>query len=114
MHVWCTGGKIPRFLSNRARNSDKVALSLVTVARRLRQYFLTHTILVRTDQPIRQILSRPDVAGRMMKWSLELSEFDLHYESRKSLKAHVFADFIAEMTFPAEEKEEGVWTIFVD
>jgi len=26
----------------------------------------------------------------------------------------VFADFIAEMTFPAEEKGEGIWTIFVD
>jgi len=59
-------------------------------------------------------LGRHDVAGRMMKWSLELSEFNIHYESRKALKAQVFADFIVGMTFTAEEKEEGVWTIFVD
>jgi len=69
--------------------------------------------VVRTDQPIGQILCRPNVAGRMMRWSLELSKFDIHYESRKALKAQVFADFLAEMTFPAEENTEE-WTVFVD
>jgi ribonuclease HI len=64
---------------------------------------LAHTIVVRTDQPIRQILGRPDVAERMMKWSLELSAFDIHYESRKALKAQVFTDI---------HYEE--WTVFVD
>jgi len=48
-----------------------------------------------------------------MKWSLELYEFDIHYESRKALKAQVFADFIAEMTSPPEENQEK-WTVFVD
>jgi len=37
----------------------------------------------------------------------------IHYESQKALKAHVFADFIAEMTFPAEESTEE-WTVFAD
>jgi len=98
----------------RYQKIKKVVLALVTVARRLRQYFLAHTIVVITDQPIRQILGRPDVAGRMRKWSLELSEFDIHYESRKALKAQAFTDFIAEMTFRDEESKNGIWTIFVD
>jgi len=72
---------------SRYQKIEKVALTLLTATRRLRQYFLAHTVVVRTDQPIRQFLGRPDVAGRMMKWSLELSEFDVHYESRKALKA---------------------------
>ena len=97
----------------RYQKIEKVALALLTAARRLRQYFLAHTVVVRTDQPIRQILGRPDVARRMMKWSLELFEFDIHYESRKELKAQVFADFLAEMTFPTEENTEE-WTVFVD
>lgn len=97
----------------RYQKIEKVALALLTTARRLRQYFLAHTVIVRTDQPIRQILGRPDIAGRMMKWSLELSEFDIHYESRKALKAQVFVDFIAETTFPTEEKAEE-WIVFVD
>jgi len=70
------------------------------------KYFLAHTVDFRTDQPIRQILGHPDVAGRMIKWSLELSEFHIHYELRKALKVQVFADFLAEMTFPGEENME--------
>jgi ribonuclease HI len=53
------------------------------------------------------------MAGRMLKWSLELSEFDISYESRKALKAQVLADFIAEMT-PTATESKNKWTIFVD
>jgi hypothetical protein len=97
----------------RYQKIEKVALALLTEARRLRQYFLANTVIVWTDQPIRQIQGRPNVAGRMMKWSLELSEFDIHYESRKALKAQVFVDFLAEMTFPEEGSTEE-WAVFVD
>ena len=55
------------------------------------------------------------MAGRMLKWSLELSKFDIHYESRKVLKAQTLADFVAEMTPPISPTSEGnKWTIFVD
>jgi ribonuclease HI len=97
----------------RYQRIEKVALALLTAARRLRQCIVAHTVIVRIDQPIRQILGRPDVAGRMVKWSLELSEFDIHYESREALKAQVFANFLAEMNFPAENYYEE-WTVFVD
>ncbi|MCI42184.1 hypothetical protein A2U01_0063420, partial [Trifolium medium] len=45
--------------------------------------------------------------------SLELTEFDILYESRKALKAQVLADFITEMTTPTTP-EKDKWTIFVD
>ncbi|MCH82193.1 gag-pol polyprotein [Trifolium medium] len=51
----------------------------------------------------------------MLKLSLELSEFDIRYESRKALKAQALADFVAEMTLPAlPNSEADKWTIFVD
>ncbi|XP_058722967.1 uncharacterized protein LOC131594783 [Vicia villosa] len=95
---------------------EKVALALVTAARRLRYYFLAHTIIVQTDQPIKQLLNRPDMAGRMLRWSLELSEFDVQYESRRALKAQALADFVAEMTLIANSPSpaENKWTIYVD
>ncbi|CAJ2646924.1 unnamed protein product [Trifolium pratense] len=94
---------------------EKVALALINAARRLRHYFLPHTIVVRTDKPIKSLLGRPDMAGRMLKWSLELSEFDIRYESRKALKSQVLADFVAEMTNPSSTTSEAdKWTIFVD
>ncbi|MCI89957.1 maturase K, partial [Trifolium medium] len=57
--------------------------------------------MVRIDQPIKQLLARPDMTGRMLKCSLELAEFEIHYDSRKALKAQVLTDFVAEMTNPS-------------
>ena len=54
------------------------------------------------------------MAGRMSKWSLEISEFDIQYETRKALKAQSLADFLAEMTSPADPDGSRCWTIFID
>ncbi|MCI75478.1 maturase K, partial [Trifolium medium] len=53
------------------------------------------------------------MTGRMLKWSLELSEFEIHYENRRALKAQVLADFIVEMTNPSTP-DKNKWRIFVD
>nr|XP_025640917.1 uncharacterized protein LOC112735606 [Arachis hypogaea] len=92
---------------------EQLALALITTARRLRHYFQSHTIIVRTDQPLRQILTRPELAGRLIKWSVELSEFDIQYESRKTLKSQVLADFISEMTNDTHNAEVR-WSVHVD
>ncbi|XP_071907810.1 uncharacterized protein [Coffea arabica] len=49
-----------------------------------------------TDQPLKQILSKPDASGRMIRWAVELSEYDLSYQPRTAIKAQALADFIAE------------------
>nr|GFC44483.1 reverse transcriptase domain-containing protein [Tanacetum cinerariifolium] len=41
---------------------EKLVLSLVFAAKRLRRYFQAHPIAVITDQPIKQVMSRPDAA----------------------------------------------------
>ncbi|GAU26993.1 hypothetical protein TSUD_290450 [Trifolium subterraneum] len=69
--------------------------------------------LLRKDQPIKQLLARPDMVGRMLKRSLELAEFDISFESRKTLKAQVLADFVSEIT-TSTTSEKNKWTIFVD
>ena len=50
----------------------------------------------------------------MLKWSLELSEFDIQYERRKAIKAQALADFVAEKTSPADHDGSRCWTIFID
>ena len=51
---------------------EKVTLTLVLTARRMHPYFQNHSIIVRTDYPIFKILFKPDLAGRMISWSVEL------------------------------------------
>ncbi|XP_072088602.1 uncharacterized protein [Arachis hypogaea] len=66
---------------------EKLALALVFSARRIRPYFQSHVINVRTDHLLRQVLHKPDIAGRLIKWSIELSEFNIRYQSRGAIKS---------------------------
>nr|XP_025703449.1 uncharacterized protein LOC112805264 [Arachis hypogaea] len=93
---------------------EKLALALVFSARRLRPYFQSHPIIVRTDYPLRQILSKPELAGRLIKWSIELSEFDISYQPRGTIKPQWLADFVAELTSSHPEQVNQTWTLFVD
>ncbi|XP_050233413.1 uncharacterized protein LOC126681900 [Mercurialis annua] len=77
---------------------DKVA------AEKLRRYFEAHIIVVRTNQPLRKALQRPEMSGRLVSWSVQLGGYDIRYEPRPALKAQVLADFIAETT--ASDKPE--------
>nr|GFA61296.1 reverse transcriptase domain-containing protein [Tanacetum cinerariifolium] len=76
---------------------EKLVLSLVFAAKRIRWYFQAHPITVITDQPIKQIMSRPDVEGRLQKWSVMLGEHNITYRPRMSVKGQILADFLTEM-----------------
>ncbi|XP_057811635.1 uncharacterized protein LOC131025866 [Salvia miltiorrhiza] len=90
---------------------EKAALAVMVTARKLRPYFLSHRVVVRTALPFRQVLGRPDLSGRMVKWAVELGEYDVEYEPRTTIKAQALADFIQETTRrPAPE----FWVAFVD
>ncbi|XP_064950492.1 uncharacterized protein LOC135604769 [Musa acuminata AAA Group] len=96
---------------------DKLALALVLSARKLRPYFQAHLVEVITDQPLRQVLSKFDVAGRLLKWAVELGEHDIRYVPRTAIKAQAVADFIAELTQMEDrdpEQPPEAWILHVD
>jgi len=71
---------------SRYQSLEKATLAVVFSARRLRHYFHSFTVVVMTNLPIQKVLQEPDVAGRMVCWAVELSEFDIQYEPRGSIK----------------------------
>ncbi|XP_034711358.1 uncharacterized protein LOC117933893 [Vitis riparia] len=97
---------------------EQTALVLRTAAQKLRPYFQAHPITVLTNQPLRNILHKPDITGRMLQWAIELSEYGIGYQPRLSLKGQVMADFIAELPevrAPDEESTPGDWwSLYVD
>jgi len=66
------------------------------------------------DYPIRQVLSKPDLAGRMVSWSVKLSKYDLQFVPRSSIKSQVLADFVVEFTSPVQNIAPFVWLLSVD
>nr|XP_027124543.1 uncharacterized protein LOC113741245 [Coffea arabica] len=97
-----SGDKLFLYLSAAAEaiySSGEARASLDSRSSKAQAYFLAHHVCLRTDQPLRQVLSRPEASGRLTKWAIEMGEYDLSYEPRKAIKAQALADFLAELTF---------------
>ncbi|GFY89059.1 hypothetical protein Acr_06g0009990 [Actinidia rufa] len=78
---------------------EKLAYALMIAARKLRHYFQAHSIIILTDQPLKQILQRPDTSGRLLKWSIELKIAPPETEIPEE---------------PTSEKVLAHWILFVD
>ena len=99
---------------------EKLILALVTTSRKLRPYFQAHTIEVPTEYPMKQIMHKPETSGRLIKWAIELSEFDIEYKPRTTIKGKILAYFITEFN-PVEPTEATqltpdlpIWRLSVD
>ena len=99
---------------------EKLAYCLLVASRKLRQYFQAHPIKVLTNQPLKQVLFRPETSGRLLKWNIELSQYDITYHPRKAINGQALADFIAEFTEKDNGEDEAIndspiqWKMYVD
>lgn len=48
-----------------------------------------------------------------MTWAIELSEFDITFEPRGTIRAHMLADFVNEL-HPPGVFSDHLWTMYVD
>ncbi|XP_074328411.1 uncharacterized protein LOC141666319 [Apium graveolens] len=78
----------------RYTSMEKLVYTLIPVARKLRPYFQAHRIEVRTAYPLRHILHKLESSGRMLKWAIELGQFNLEYCLCMAIKGQALADFI--------------------
>ena len=77
---------------------EKLILALVTTTRKLRPYFQAHPIEIPIEYPMKQVLYKLETSGRLMKWAIELSEFDIRYKPKTAIKGQILADFVTEFT----------------
>ena len=84
-------------VETRYSHLEKVALALQLSTKKLLPYFQEHPIIVLTDFPLRSTIHKPYLSGRMARWAIELSEFDIQYKPRLANKGQVLADFLAEI-----------------
>lgn len=83
---------------------EQTCYGLVCATRRLRQYMLYYTTyLISRMDPLKYIFESPHLAGRVSKWQVILSEYDIQYVTRKSIKGSTIADHLAE--HPIDENQ---------
>ncbi|RDX85814.1 Retrovirus-related Pol polyprotein from transposon 17.6, partial [Mucuna pruriens] len=75
---------------------ERTCCALVWATKRLRQYMLAHTtwLIAKTD-PIKYILEKPALTGRIARWQMTLAEFDITFATRKAVKGRAVADHLA-------------------
>ena len=62
-------------------------------------------------------MNKPEATGRIIQWAIELSQFDIEYHSRITIKAQELVDFIVEFTILDKEGDTNKlerWTIQTD
>lgn len=66
---------------------EKACLALVFASQKLRHYMLAHSIkLVAKIDQLKDLLNKATLTRRLAKWVMVLTEFDIEYVERKSIK----------------------------
>ncbi|XP_050870734.1 uncharacterized protein LOC127073600, partial [Lathyrus oleraceus] len=75
---------------------EKTCCALAWAAKRLRQYMINHTTwLISRMDPIKYIFEKPALTGRIVRWQMLLSEYDIEYRAQKAIKGSILADHLA-------------------
>jgi hypothetical protein len=53
-----------------------------------------------TSYPLRAVLHNPNATGNIVKWAVELAEFELDFIVRHMIKSQVLSDFVVDWTPP--------------
>ncbi|RDX84580.1 hypothetical protein CR513_34348, partial [Mucuna pruriens] len=113
---------------------ERTCCALVWATKRLRQYMLSHTTwLVAKTNSIKYILEKPALTGRIARWQMALSEYDIVYVNRSTIKGsslaehmayhpltepqplhHEFPDEHITATTEIESQNENKWTMWFD
>lgn len=65
---------------------------------------------------MKDILRNVDHSGRLLKWCIKLSEFNIKYEPMRAIKPQAMTDVISKLPQESVEREEGevgepIWTL---
>ena len=92
---------------------EKRCCALAWAAQKLRHYLLSHTTyLISQSDPLKYLLEKPMPTGRMAKWQMILSEFDIIFTTQKAIKGQVIADHLAKN--PRRDDYQPLHTYFPD
>ncbi|GAA0166523.1 hypothetical protein LIER_21659 [Lithospermum erythrorhizon] len=114
-----------RGAETRYPQTEKLVYALILATRKLKPYFEAHPVGVVTNQTLQKILENLSRSGRIVKWVIDLSKFDMWYKPRMSINAQALTNFMVEYTYGPgeaasklinliEDSQESVWLLFVD
>jgi ribonuclease HI len=87
---------------------QKLLYAVIMTSKKLRHYFQAHRVTAVSSFPLGKVVRNKDVVGRIVKWVVELSQFDVHFVPRIAIKSQVLADFVADWTMPDNKSDNQI------
>ncbi|XP_070055962.1 uncharacterized protein [Nicotiana tomentosiformis] len=104
-----------KFTPYEARYSllESTCYALAWIAQKLRHYFCAYTTyLISRMDPLKYIFQKPMPTGKLEKWHILVSEFDIIYVTQKAVNGQALADHLAEN--PVDGEYEPLKPYFLD
>ena len=87
---------------------EKTCVALVWATRKLRHYMIVYKVLlIARMNPLKYLMEKPVQDGKTAKWVLLLSEFNIKYVTRKSVKGRAITDHLAHCSPKEAEEIQG-------
>ncbi|XP_049394689.1 uncharacterized protein LOC125858980 [Solanum stenotomum] len=92
---------------------ERTCCALTWIAQKFRHYLSAYTTyLISRMDPLMYIFQKPMPTGKLAKWQILLSEFDIVYVTQKAIKGQALADHLAEN--PVDQDYKPLTTYFPD
>jgi hypothetical protein len=68
------------------------------ITRKLKHYFIAHSIRVISDRPLAHVLQSKEATGQITQWTVKISQYDIEFIPRWAFKSQTLVDFIVKWT----------------